>query len=152
MDRVYKTFRLAYETKYFIHKLVEYQDKQLPNNILENIENDILEKYPLDGFAFFFTVNATTGSIIELAVKEAEKLDLAEWNAIAAEVEKAKLNIKDFDEKFSTPKVLLSQRTIQKLEEYQFKLKQDNKRVPIMPYVIKLAVYNLYKKLILASS
>ena len=152
MDRVYKTFRLAYETHYWLHMLVEYQDKQLPNNILENIENDILNKYQLDGYAFFFTLNATTGTIIELAVKEAENLTLDEWNDLAIEVEKAKHNIKNFNEKFSTPKVLLSKRTIQKLEEYQINLRQDNKRVPIMPYVIKLAVYNLYKKLILASS
>lgn len=149
MKRIYKTFRLAYETKYWINQIIEHKEKELQEqtNLLTTIEDSILKEYSLDGISLTITLNVTTGSIIELAVKESENIAISQWEEIAAEVEVEKNKINITGENTSTPKICLSEEAYNKLEALQLKLK-TGKRVPLISYVIKLVIYNLYKKTI----
>lgn len=81
-----------------------------------------------------------------MAVEEAKDLSIAEWRELAVETEKAKNHIEDTELKDATPSMYLLPSTCRELENLQSKLKGDNKRVPKTAYIIKLAVYHLYKK------
>lgn len=152
MERIYKAFRFAYETKYWIDNLISKYDeelqRQLQNELLTKIEADINNKYAdcLVGVASTLTLNVTAGSIIDLAINHTKNLSSTDWSNLADEVEIAKNKIKDTTLNDSTPKVYISQETYDELEHLQNKLRGDNPRVPKKTYVIKLAVYYLYKE------
>lgn len=152
MERIYKAFRFAYETKYWIDNLISKYDKelqrQLQNKLLTNIEADINKKYSdcLIGVSSTLTLNVTAGSIIDLAIDKTKNLTTADWLKLADEVEVEKIKIKDTTLNDSTPKVYISQETYNELEHLQNKLRGNNPRVPKKTYVIKLAVYYLYKE------
>lgn len=152
MERKYKAFRFAYETKYWLNSLVSYYDeqlqKQLKIGLLANIEHDILNSYDLSGIALTITLNATAGSIIELALKSTQSFTLADWKILESEVEIAQKHIQSEQFPDSTPRVYLAQEAFEQLESIQNLLKEDSKRGPIYPYIIKLAVYNLYKQIL----
>jgi len=156
MTRIYKTIRLAYETRYWIDRLIEHKNKQLQEhlnlNMQQHIEEDILSKYPLDGVALTITLNVTIGSIIELAVKEAENLSPEDWISLEKEIKVAKNKINSFVEPSTTPRILFSLDAYHKLGEMQRYLKPTGKRAPILPYIIKVVVYNLYKKTLLSGT
>lgn len=152
MKRLYKAFRFAFETKYWIDCLVKKYDenlqKQIEDGLMDQIENEISSKYARlqNGVAFTFTLNVTTGSIIDMAIDSTKDLTEDEWKELAQEAEIQKNHIEDSDLKDATPSVYLLQSTYDELENLQNKLRGDNPRVPKKTYVIKLAVYYLYKK------
>lgn len=152
MKRLYKAFRFAFETKYWIDCLVKKYDenlqKQIEDGLMDQIENEISSKYAglQNGVAFTFTLNVTTGSIIDMAIDATKNLTEDEWKELAQEAEIQKNHIEDSDLKDATPSVYLLQSTYDELEILQNKLRGDNPRVPKKAYVIKLAVYYLYKK------
>lgn len=150
MERKYKAFRFAYETKYWLNSLVSFYDKQLQKQLntglLDNIEHEILTSYDLSGMALTVTLNATTGSIIELALKSTQSFTLADWKKLESEVEIAKNQIQGEHFPDSTPRVYLSKEALNQIESIQSLLREDSKRGPIPPYIIKLAVYHLYKE------
>lgn len=152
MNRIYKAFRFAYETKCWIDCLISKYDgdlqKQIQDGLMNQIEDEIASKYAniRNGIAFTFTLNVTTGSIIDMAIEETKELTTKEWKELAKEAEIQKNYIEDSDLKDATPSVYLLQSTYDELENLQNKLRGDNPRVPKKAYVIKLAVYYLYKK------
>lgn len=152
MNRIYKAFRLAHETKYWIDSLITKYDealqKQIEDGLQDQIENDITSKYATisNGIAFTFTINVTTGSIIDKAIEETKNLTVEEWQQLSSEAEIQKNNIEDSEIKDATPSVYLLQTTYDELENLQSKLRGDSPRVPKKAYIIKLAVYYLYKK------
>lgn len=152
MKRLYKAFRFAFETKYWIDCLVKKYDenlqKQIEDGLMDQIENEISSKYAglQNGVAFTFTLNVTTGSIIDMAIDATKNLTEDKWKELAQEAEIQKNHIEDSDLKDATPSVYLLQSTYDELEILQNKLRGDNPRVPKKAYVIKLAIYYLYKK------
>ncbi|MGN0408896.1 MAG: hypothetical protein ACI4E3_00660 [Candidatus Fimousia sp.] len=153
MDRIYKAFRFAYETKYWLDCLVSnYNDNlqiQLNNGLLTRIENDINAKYShaLEGVSSTITLNVTTGSIIDRAIELTKSLATEDWLFLAKEVEIQKSKIKDSSLNDSTPKVYILQTTYEELENLQHRLRGDNPRVPRKTYIIKLAVFYLYQQI-----
>lgn len=149
MERMYKCFRLAYETKYWLNELAKYQNDKMLRNLqgktTTDIEKDILQEYNLEGVSATLTLNVTTGSVIDLAVQQAKDVLTEEWNELAKEVEIAKREIKDVDMEDSTPKIYMLTQTYKELQRIQLQMKEDNHRVPKIAYIIKLAAYRLYK-------
>ncbi len=152
MERIYKAFRFAYETKYWLDILVtkynEDLQRQLQKGLLTNIEEGISKSYSdnLIGVAVTLTLNVTAGSIIDLAIEQTKALTNNDWKLLADEVETQKNKIDDSTFTDATPKVYLSQITYDELENLQIRLRGENPRVPKKTYIIKLAVYYLYKK------
>lgn len=154
MARIYKTIRLAYETKYWIDKLILYRTDQLQRDIREyglpdKIECQLFNMYKeeLNGVSVNVTLNVTVGSVIEQAVRYSRTLKNEDWHKISAEVETAKKSIMDRTQDDFTPRVYINEQIYRELEDLQRFLREDNPRVPRMSFVIKLAVYNLYKSI-----
>lgn len=152
--RIYKTIRFAYETKYWIDQLILYRTEQLQKSIREKglserIEGILLDMtdQELDGVSINVTLNITAGSIIEQAVKYSRGLTIEDWKSISSEAENAKKQIKDSSQDDSTPRVYINEQIYRELEDLQTLMREDSPRVPRMSFVIKLAVYNLYKTL-----
>lgn len=152
LSRIYKTIRFAYETKYWIDELIRLRTCQLQKSIREDdlqerVEDQLFNMLTdeLDGISVNVSLNVTAGSIIEQAVRYSRTLSVDEWNKLASEVENAKKSINDSKQYDSTPRLYISEQIYRELEDLQFLLRQDSARVPRMSYVIKLAVYNLYK-------
>lgn len=158
MARIYKTIRFAYETKWWLDELIRFRTDQLQKTIRENGLRDRIEQQicnmneadrDLDGVSVNITLNVTAGSIIEQAVRYSRGLHVWDWNALAVEVEKAKKLINDENQNDSTPRIYISESIYRELEDIQSSLRasQHTARVPRMSFVIKLAVYNLYKSI-----
>ena len=152
MGRIYKTIRFAYETKYWIDELIRLRTDQLQKSIRENnlqgrIEDQLLNmnEDDLDGISINISLNVTAGSIIEQAVRYSRTLSIDDWNALSVEVENAKKLINVNNQNDSTPRIYISEQIYRELEDLQSSLRQEAARVPRMSFVIKLAVYNLYK-------
>lgn len=150
--RIYKTIRFAYETKYWIDQLILYRTEQLQRSIRENglsdkIENILLDMTDkeLDGVSINVSLNVTVGSIIEQAVRHSRGLTIKDWRKVSAEADLAKKQIKDGNQDDSTPRIYINEQILQELEDLQVMLREDSPRVPRMSYVIKLAIFNLYK-------
>ncbi len=152
MSRIYKTIRFAYETKHWIDELIRLRTEQLQKSIRENslqdrVEDQLLNmnEEDLDGVSINISLNVTAGSIIEQAVRYSRTLSIDDWNALSVEVENAKKLINDNNQNDSTPRIYISEQIYRELEDLQSSLRQEAARVPRMSFVIKLAVYNLYK-------
>lgn len=152
MGRIYKTIRFAYETKYWIDELIRMRTDQLQKSIRENnlqdrVEDQLLNmnEDDLDGISINISLNVTAGSIIEQAVRYSRTLSIDAWNALSVEVENAKKLINDNNQNDSTPRIYISEQIYRELEDLQSSLRQEAARVPRMSFVIKLAVYHLYK-------
>ena len=152
--RIYKTIRLAYETKYWIDQLILYRTEQLQRSIRENGLSDRIETVvldmtdkELDGVSINITLNVTVGSIIEQVVRHSRGLTIEDWRRISTEAELAKKRIKDSNQDDSTPRIYINEQIFRELEDLQVLLREDSPRVPKMSYVIKLAVYNLFKSI-----
>lgn len=152
MPRIYKTIRLAYETKYWLDQLIDRRTEQLKKSIRENGLQDRIEEQllrmngeELNGVSVNVSLNVTVGSVIEQAVRYSRNLTIEQWNALAGEVESAKRRIEDTSQNDVTPRIYLDQEIYRELEDMQLFLRQEGERVPRISYVIKLSAYNLYK-------
>ncbi len=152
MKRIYKTFRFAYETRFWISSLQSKYDEELQKEIANGLEvqtdTDFEEKNNalFKAIAFTFTLNITIGSILDKAIAETKDFSEKEWKALATEAEIQKNNIDNVKFKDATPSVYLRQTTYEELEKLQLKLRGDMPRLPKKTYIIKLAVFYLYKK------
>lgn len=154
MARIYKTIRFAFETKYWIDQLIRHRCEQLKKNIRENgladrIENQLYEwnSDELDGVSVNVALNVTVGSIIEQAVRYSRNNEKEDWHKLSLEVEMAKKMIKDNKQDDFTPRLYINEQIYRELEDLQMILREEGARVPRMSFVIKLAVYNLYKSI-----
>lgn len=152
MARIYKTIRFAYETKYWIDRLIARRTEQLQKDIRTNglqycIEEQLLtmNEDSLDGISINISLNVTVGSIIEMAVRSSRNLTVEQWNSLSQECEIAKRSIEDSSQNDSTPRIYISENIYRELEDLQSLLRQEGLRVPRMSYVIKLAVYHQFK-------
>lgn len=152
LARIYKTIRFAYETKYWIDELIRLRTDKLQKSIREKglqhrVEEQLLNmnEDDLDGISINISLNVTAGSIIEQAVRYSRNLSIDNWNKLSGEVENAKKLINNNNKNDSTPRIYISEQIYRELEDLQSTLRQEGARVPRMSFVIKLAVYNLYK-------
>lgn len=152
MPRIYKTIRLAYETKYWLDQLIDRRTEQLKKSIRENKLQDRIEEQllqmnieELDGVSVNVSLNVTVGSVIEQAVRYSRNLTVEQWNALAGEVESAKRRIEDTSQNDVTPRIYLDQEIFRELEDLQTFLRPEGARAPRVSFLIKLAAYNLYK-------
>ena len=146
MNRIYKTFRFAYETKYWIDWLI----KQCNANLQEEINNGKLDSLGDEiarTYAAAISFNVTNGSIVDAAIKRAKILTTDQWDALAKEAETQKNHIHCTNTMDVTPTLYILQETCDDIENLQSKLRRGSKRGPLKAYIIKLAVYNLYKEM-----
>lgn len=151
MDKIYKAFRLAFETKYWLDCLVSQRSEKLHNDMKNGLQDNVemfvqsqFKEY-LVGTAVTITINVTAGSIIEEAVVMTRNLDVKQWNSLAKEIESEKDKITNQELDDATPKIYISNSIYKELEDRQFLLRGNNPRVPKLSYIIKLAVYYMYK-------
>ena len=104
MGRVYKTVRLAHETKVWIDELISRRSTELQEYLFkvplqEKLEKEIFLANPLilDGVSVNVTLNVTSGSVIEQAVRATKDFTVEQWNSVKAEmeVELKSLNLSD---------------------------------------------------------
>lgn len=150
--RVYKTVRLAYETKLWIEQLIVARNRELQKEIRENQLIDLLENSLFDangellnGISINISLNVTGGSVIEQAVRYSRGFTLEEWQKIVIEMESEIKTINDVSLDDSTPRLYINQEIIIELEELQIFLKRDGGRPPRLSYIIKLVIYALKK-------
>lgn len=151
MERVYKTFRFSNEAKYWLNKIISYYEKQLYNqlknqNLLENAEKLLVDNFSLEGVSINLDLNVTTGSIIDLAIRLTDSFDLQAWRELEDETDSASDKIPINFEDNTVPRIYLPVRTLDRLEYLRIYLCEDAKRGPRQTYIIKCALYNLYKQ------
>lgn len=81
MPRIYKTIRLAYETKYWLDQLIDRRTERLKKSIREKGLQDRIEEQllkmngeELNGVSVNVSLNVTVGSVIEQAVRYSRDL------------------------------------------------------------------------------
>lgn len=151
MERVYKTFRFSNEAKYWLNKIISYYEKQLYNqlknhNLLENAEKLLVDNFSLEGVSINLDLNVTSGSIIDLAIRLTDSFDLQAWRELEDETDSASDKIPINFEDNTVPRIYLPVRTLDRLEYLRIYLCEDAKRGPRQTYIIKCALYNLYKQ------
>ena len=156
--RVFKMFRFAWETKYWLDRLIALREEELQKSIRggrqEKIEKKLLDPdspdlfSEMDGVSVNVTLNVTAGSVIEQAVRHARGLKPEDWEELSVEMESAKKKIEDnVSGKDATPRVCMNLEIYRELEEIRRMLKEKGSglRVPRMTYIIKLVVFNLFR-------
>lgn len=151
MIREYKTFRFSYDAKYMLDQLIFYYEQKLhertvKEDLLDNITDTVMETYDLYGVSVNLDLRITAGSVIELAVKSTNNLTLSDWKILESEVETIKKEIHNYSTEDAVPRVYIAKDTIRQLEDLHFSLREDSPRGPKIPYIIKLALYHLYKQ------
>lgn len=151
MERIYKTLRFSREAKYWLNKLISYYDKQLYNqvknhNLLVNAEKLLADNFPLEGVSINLDLNVTTGSIIALAIRLTGSFDLQDWRELEDETDIASDKIPADFEDNTLPRIYFPISTLKRLDSLCDYLREDSKRGPRQSYIIKCALYNLYKQ------
>ncbi|WP_429975763.1 hypothetical protein [Enterococcus sp. DIV0086] len=158
MAKVYKTVRLAYETKIWIDKLIVYRERQLQveikNGLIKKLEEEIQSQFNelVNGVSLNLVLKVSSGSVLEQAYRYCEKQNLSneEWSKIEKRMNHA---VKENDFKTETtvtPKFYLDEDILDGLEHYRYRFKIDEpgKRLPLLSYIIKLVVFAFYDSLI----
>lgn len=155
MARDYLNIRLSYEAKYWIEQLQECKqqelDKHINDGLIENIENEIIEKKAdlLEGVSVTTILKVSSSSIVEAAFKKTEKNSIAEWHEIMEKTPIATKNI-DYQKEIGTltPRLYLDTNIIEGLENYRITFKTEkNIRSLKMSYIIKCVVYAYYAEI-----
>jgi len=92
-------------------------------------------------------LNVTTGSIIDLAIRLTDSFDLQDWRKLEEETDIASDKVPvDFEDN-TLPRIYFPVETLERLEYLRIYLCEDAKRGPRQTYIIKCALYNLYKQI-----
>lgn len=148
MARVYKTVRLAYETKIWLDELIEKRTVELQESmhvfqLQTKLEEELFEanKDILDGISVNVTLNITSGSIIEQAVRGTREFSNEQWYDVAMEMENAIRYVRQADVSDFTPRIYISHEILNELEALQIRLKENGERIPRLSYIIKLVIF-----------
>ncbi|HHX61170.1 MAG TPA: hypothetical protein GX707_10725 [Epulopiscium sp.] len=154
MGKVYKTVRLAHETKYWIDCIIEKRTKELQkeikgNRIIPEIREEVfrLHEQSLDGVSISINLNVTNSSIIEQAVRFSRNISKQVWiKTIAMDMEKdiKRIQCDSFDD--SIPRLHINEEILEELEKMRLDFKEAGKRIPRLSYVVKLVVYAFQKE------
>lgn len=157
MPRVYKTVRLAYETKKWINDLINYHEEQLKEikeDLITKYEDDLRENIEFRNFSPALSVTVSSGSILEAAFRFVQSLNLTveEWSSISEECKiTATKEEGNLDVGSQTPRFFIGTDVLAGLENLQWKLKPDNMQRNLqLNYVIKLVIFSYYKEEILS--
>lgn len=158
MVKVYKTIRLAYETKIWLDKLIVYREKQLQveikNGLIKNLEMEIQSQFNelLNGLSLNFVLKVSSGSVLEQAYRYCQMRNFSdeEWAKIEIRMKNAIKEENFQTETTVTPKLYLDEDVLDGLEyyRYKFKINEPGKRLPLLSYIIKLVVFAFYDSLI----
>lgn len=158
MAKVYKTIRLAYETKIWLDRLIVHREKQLQTEIkkgyVKNLEEEIQNQFSelLDGISLNLVLKVSSGSILEQAYRYCQKQNFSdeEWSKIEKRMKHAIKEENYQTETTVTPKFYLDEGILDGLENYRYRFKIDEpgKRLPLLSYIIKLVVFAFYDSLI----
>lgn len=155
MPRIYKTVRLAYETKKWLNDLIAHHEEQLKvikESLITEYEDKLRKNEKFKNYSPTLSITVSSGSILEAAYKYCKELELSssDWSAISEECKKtAKEEIKetgDLDVGSITPRFLIGTDILEGLEQLQWELKPANMQRNIqLNFVIKLVVFNYYQ-------
>ena len=157
MMRVYKTVRLAYETKLWLDQLIIYREKQLQQEMKKGIISELEAKMQnqygeiLDGISFNIVMKVSSGSVLEQAYRycEAQEFSNEEWSEIERRMIREIKNCDFQSETTVTPRLYLDENILDGLEQYRYKFKinEKGKSLPRLSYIIKLVVFAFLDKL-----
>lgn len=158
MAKVYKTIRLAYETKIWLDKLIIYREKQLQtevkNGLIKKLEKDVQSQFNelLNGLSLNLVLKVSSGSILEQAYRYCQTKNFSdkEWSKLEKRM-KHMIKEENFQtETTVTPKFYLDEDVLDGLEQYRyiFKIEEPGKRLPLLSYIIKLVVFAFYDSLL----
>ncbi|MDO4668140.1 MAG: hypothetical protein Q4A90_09950 [Streptococcus sp.] len=150
--RVYKTVRVAMETKYWLNELIFLKEEKLKfekNSLIDKYEG-ILKEYDdfSKGYSPTVSIMVSAGSILEAAyyyVKEQESRGKIEWSQVFAEIANQKV---EYSQAVGTitPRFYLFSDVLEGLEDYRFRLKPKSmQKVINLNYVIKIFIYLYYR-------
>lgn len=152
MPRVYKTVRLAYETKKWLNDLIATHEEQLKGikeSLITKYEDLLRENEEFKNYSPTLSVTVSSGSILEAAYNYcmSSNLSPSDWSAISEECKKtAKKEIGDLDVGSTTPRFLIGTDILEGLEKLQWELKPANMQRNLqLNFVIKLVVFYYYK-------
>lgn len=155
MPRVYKTVRLAWETKKWLNDLIAYHEEKLKGEketLITEYEDKLRKDERFKNYSPTLSITVSSGSILEAAYKYSKELELSpsDWSAISEECKRiAKEDTKEagiLDVGSVTPRFLIGGEILEGLEELQWKLKPVNMQRNLqLNFVIKLVVFNYYK-------
>lgn len=158
MAKVYKTIRLAYETKLWLDKLIIFRERQLQaeikNGLIKNLELEIQNQFNelLNGISLNLVLKVSSGSVLEQAYRYCQKQNFSEeeWSKIEKRMRHAVKEENFQTETTVTPKFYLDEDILDGLEHYRYTFKSDKpgKRLPLLSYIIKLVVFAFYDSLI----
>ncbi|AVK62342.1 hypothetical protein C5Z25_11500 [Lactobacillus sp. CBA3605] len=152
MPRVYKTVRLAYETKKWLNDLIATHEEQLKGikeSLITKYEDLLRENDEFKNYSPTLSITASSGSLLEAAYNYcmSSNLSPSDWSVISEECKKtAKKEIGDLDVGSTTPRFLIGTDILEGLERLQWELKPANMQRNLqLNFVIKLVVFYYYK-------
>ena len=152
MPRVYKTVRLAYETKKWLNDLIATHEEQLKGikeSLITKYEDLLRENEEFQNYSPTLSITVSSGSILEAAYNYCMNSNLSpsDWSAISEECKKTeKKEIGNLDVGSTTPRFLIGTDILEGLERLQWELKPSNMQRNLqLNFVIKLVVFFYYK-------
>lgn len=157
MPRVYKTVRIAYETKKWLNDIIQNYEKQLKTEreILITKYEDKLRKLPeFTNYSPALSISVSSGSIVEAAYHFCSRLNLSrtDWAKIseqAKKVAKAEAREGQLDVGSITPRLFIDSEVLEGLENMQWELKPDTMQRNLQfNYILKLVIFRYYLHMI----
>lgn len=157
MPRVYKTVRIAYETKKWLNDIIKIYEKQLKSEreMLIIKYEDKLRKLPeFTNYSPTISISVSSGSIVEAAYYFCSNLNLSrsDWAEISEQAQseaKSEAKKKQLDVGSITPRLFIDAEVLEKLENMQWELKPDTMQRNLqLNYILKLVIFKYYSHVI----
>ena len=155
MPRVYKTVRIAYETKKWLNDIItkcEEQLKKEKESLVIECEDKLRKSDKFKNYSPTLSLSVSSGSIVEAAYYYSKSLNLSsvDWLKIAEESKiEAKKELKEYgslDVGSITPRFFIGTDVLDGLEKMQWELKPDTMQRNLqLNYILKLIIYCYYK-------
>lgn len=146
--KIHKSIRFSYEANYFIQCLInEYEDRIATDELLiQNLEQQLKSLNPiLKGVYPNLRLNVSYGSVIEeaLSVYNENKFTNKKWEELEQKIFEFKIKeILSNDDVI--PKVYFNEEVLSELEKIRALRRREGKRLPLLSYIIKILVFNLF--------
>lgn len=155
MPRIYKTIRIAYETKKWLNDIIKHYEhilKKDKNKLITEYEDLLRKSAKFKNYSPTISLSVSSGSIVEAAYNYSKGLNLtySDWLNLAEEAkDAAKKELKEpiiLDVGSLTPRFLIGSDVLDGLEQMQWELKPyDMQRNLQLNYVLKLVIYCYHK-------
>ncbi|MGM0283771.1 MULTISPECIES: hypothetical protein [Enterococcus] len=155
MPRIYKSVRIAYETKKWLNDIISKYEEQLKKDkdkLIIEYEDKLRASEEFKNYSPTLLISVSSGSIVEAAYHYSKSLKLtpSDWLKISEEAKKtAKEELKKqgiLDVGSITPRFLIGTDILENLEKMQWELKPDTMQRNLqLNYILKLVIYCYYK-------